>query len=214
MLLSVFAYLHTQWSPMHRWNRSFGDVSLVLVALAMAIGPLARLWRPAARAIPYRRELGIWGTLAALVHTVIILAGWVEWDLLRLFGFEFHPALRRYVMVQHGFALANVVGILALLLAAILALTSNDYALRRLGTSSWKFLQMGAVPLWWLIVLHVGYFLFVHFMDFHRQTPDPNPLQWPFVGLVAAVLGFRAVAYIATVRVQVGRRPGRVRAET
>lgn len=199
-LVLGFAAVHAQWSPMHRWNRAFGDASLVLIALAMGLGPLARFLRPAARLLQFRRELGIHGCILALVHAVIILVGWVQWDLMRLFGFEWHPELMTYVMFQQGFGLANAIGIAALVLAVLLAATSSDFALRRLGQSGWKFLQMGVLPLWWLSVAHVAYFLFMHFMSFHRALPDPNPLRPWFVGLVVLVLGLRAAAYILTVR--------------
>ncbi len=198
-IVLAFAMVHAQWSPMHRWNRAFGDASFVLVALSMGIGPLARLARPTVRLLNYRRELGIYGCLLAIVHTAIILVGWVQWDLMRLFGFEWHPELQYYVMFQQGFGLANGIGLAAVLLAGILALTSNNLSQRRLGASAWKFLQMGVLPLWWLSVAHVAYFLFLHFMSFHRATPDPNPLQFWFVGLVIAVLGLRSAAYLRTI---------------
>lgn len=198
-LVFSFAAVHAEWSPMHRWNRAIGDASLVLIALSVGIGPLARLWRPATPLIPFRREAGIHGCLLAVAHAVIILVGWVEWDLMRLFGFEWHPQILTYVMFQHGFGLANAIGIAALILLSLLAATSSDAAMRRLGLSGWKFLQMGVLPLWWLTVAHVGYFLFVHFLSFHRATPDPNPLRYWFVGLVVLVLGLRAIAYLRTV---------------
>lgn len=198
-LLFAFASVHAEWSPMHRWNRAFGDASLVLIALSMGLGPLARLARPTVRLLKFRRELGIYGCLLAIVHTAVILVGWVQWDLMRLFGFEWHPDLQEYVMLQHGFGLANGIGLAALLLACILALTSNDLSQRRLGVSAWKFLQMGVLPIWWLTVAHVAYFLFLHFMSFHRATPEPNPLQIWLVGLVVLVLGLRAAAYFRTV---------------
>ena len=34
-LVLGFAAVHAQFSPMHRWNRAFGDASLVLIALSM-----------------------------------------------------------------------------------------------------------------------------------------------------------------------------------
>jgi sulfoxide reductase heme-binding subunit YedZ len=119
--------------------------------------------------------------------------------MMRLFGFEWHPELLSYVMFQHGFGLANAIGIAALLLAVLLATTSSDVAMRRLGVSGWKFLQMGVLPLWWLSVAHVAYFLFMHFLSFHRATPEPNPLQYWFVGLVVLVLGLRLAAYLKTI---------------
>jgi len=36
-LLIGFASVHAEWSPMHRWNRAFGDASLVLIALSMGL---------------------------------------------------------------------------------------------------------------------------------------------------------------------------------
>ncbi|TYB90044.1 ferric reductase-like transmembrane domain-containing protein [Oceaniovalibus sp. ACAM 378] len=199
-LLGVFAAVHSTWSPMHRWNRSFGDAAMVLVALSVGIGPLARLLRSATRLLALRRELGIWACLYAVVHTAIVLVGWVEYDLMRLFGFEWHPELQAYVMFQQGFSLANAVGLSALLLVILLAATSSNLAMRRLGVSGWKFLQMGVLPLWWLTVAHAGYFLFIHFLSFHRAVPDPNPLRPWFAGLVVMVLLLRWIAYIATVR--------------
>ncbi len=196
----LFLYSRAEWSAMHRWNRAIGDMSLVLVAVAMALGPMARLWRKTVRFLPFRRELGIYAVLLALVHATIILIGWVELDLMRLVGFEFHPGLQRYVMLQHGFALANLIGILALLYGAILALTSNDRSLRLLGATVWQFIQRGAYVLWWLSVAHTGYFLFLHFLDFHRQTPEPNWAQWPFVGLVGVVLALQVAASSVTWR--------------
>lgn len=199
-LVLGFAAVHAQFSPMHRWNRAFGDASLVLIALSMAFGPLTRFLRAAVPLLPFRREMGIHGCLLVIVHAVIILVGWVEWDLMRLFGFEWHPDLLVYVMFQHGFGLANAIGIAALVLAVLLAATSSDFAMRRLGLSGWKFLQMGVLPMWWLTVAHVAYFLFMHFLSFHRATPPPNPLQLWFVGLVVLVLGLRAAAYLKTIR--------------
>ena len=205
-LLAGFSYVHGDWSPMHRWNRAFGDVSLFLVALAVGLGAFSRLVRSGSRMLPYRRELGIHACLYAVIHTAIILVGWVEFDLMRLIGFEWHPDLRAYVMLQQGFALANAIGLAALVLVILLAATSSDLAMRRLGSSGWKFLQMGVMSLWWLAVAHVGYFLFIHFLSFHRSIPDPNPLRPWFVALVVAVMILRGAAYIATIRNQAQRQ--------
>ena len=117
---------------------------------------------------------------------------------MRLIGFELHPGLLIYVMLQQGFGLANAIGIAAFALAILLAATSSDYAMRRLGVSAWKFLQMGVLPLWWLTVAHVLYFLFIHFLSFHRAIPEPNPLRPWFVGLVLLVAILRAAAFMRT----------------
>ena len=126
----VFLESRAEWSEMHRWNRAVGDMSLLLVAVSMVLGPLSRLWRRFQKFIPWRRELGSYGVLLAIIHIVIILVAWVEWDLVRLFGYEIHPVTGNYVMLQHGFGLANSIGIVALFYAITLAMTSNEWSLR------------------------------------------------------------------------------------
>jgi methionine sulfoxide reductase heme-binding subunit len=200
LLVYLFGVIHGQWSAMHRWNKATADASLLLLTMTMAIGPVSRFWPRLRRLVPVRREFGIYAIVLALVHTLIIFDGWIEWDFARLFGFEFHPGLGHYVMVQHGFGLANAIGLLALVYGMVLALTSSDRAVRLLGGPTWKFIQGAAYVLWALVVVHTAYFLYMHFLDFHRPTPAPNPLQGWFVGLVVLVLGLRIGASVLTWR--------------
>ena len=193
-----FLLSRIEWSEMHRWNRAVGDMSLVMVAMAMSIGPLSRLKDSFRGFTPWRRELGIYSVLLSTIHVVIILVEWVEWDLIRLFGYEFHPQLEQYVMLQHGFGLANVIGILALLYAIVLGFSSNDWSQRKLGPMVWKFLQQGAYVYWMLIVVHTAYFLYLHFQDFHRQVPEANWAQIPFAVLILLVLILQFAAFMKT----------------
>ncbi|MCP1676999.1 sulfoxide reductase heme-binding subunit YedZ [Natronocella acetinitrilica] len=200
LLVYVFGLVHEQWSPMHRWNKATADAAFVLLTFTMLIGPVARLCPALRRLIPLRREAGIYAIGLAIIHTVIILDGWVEWDFARLFGFEFHPTLGSYVMLQHGFGLANLIGVVALAYGVILMITSNDMSVRTLGGSAWKLLHSTTIVLWTLVVVHTAYFLFFHFLDFHRPVPDPNPLQWVFVWVVVIVLAVRGASFFKTWR--------------
>lgn len=213
VLVYLFAEVHGHWSDMHRWNKATADASFVLLTFTMAIGPGARLWPALRRLLPFRRESGIYAVLLALIHTVIILDGWLEWDLAQLVGLAFHPTLQHYVMVEHGFGLANLIGVLALAYGIVLMAISNERSVRLLGGSTWKFVQRGAYVLWALVVVHTAYFLFMHFLDFHRPVPDPSPLQWPFVALVALVLALRCAALVKTWR-RNSRKPGAQAAAT
>ncbi|WP_210880333.1 ferric reductase-like transmembrane domain-containing protein [Roseovarius autotrophicus] len=205
-LVYGFSLVHGQWSPMHRWNRAFGDAAVLLLAVTMTVGTAPRLFRASAKWLAWRRELGIYSVVLATVHTVIILDGWVEWDFFRLFGMELHPIDLQYVMLQHGFGLANAIGILALGIGFILLLTSSDRAVGFLGATSWKTVQMTALVFWALVVAHTAYFLYAHFLSFHRATPDPNSLQFWFAGLVLLVFFFRCIAFAQTVRAKASHR--------
>jgi sulfoxide reductase heme-binding subunit YedZ len=198
----LFRIARGEWDPMHAWNRAFGDVSFLLLAITMVLGPLVRLWAPAGRLLPWRRETGIWAMVLALAHTYIVLDGWVQWDLRQLLGFVPHPDLGRYVMLQQGFGLANAVGILALAYGLVLALTSNSFSQKILGGSAWKWLQQGAHVLWALVVVHTAYFLYLHFLSFHRPLPPENWFRVPFVAIVILTVSLQAAAYLATWRRQ------------
>lgn len=204
-VIGTYGFLESraEWSEMHRWNRAVGDMSVVLIALSMAIGPMSRLVVSFRSTLLWRRELGIYGVVLAIIHTVIILAGWVEWDLIRIFGYQLHPS-GTYVMLQHGFGLANVVGIIALLYGTVLALSSSNWSQRLLSISVWKFLQQSAYVLWMLIVVHTAYFLYMHFQDFHRPVPEPNWAQMPFAVLVTIIVTLQLTAFLKTWKVKRG----------
>jgi len=65
------------WDPEMRMWRAFGDASIVLLFASLSLGPAARLWRRFARILPWRREVGVWSAVTGLVHTVLVLDGWV-----------------------------------------------------------------------------------------------------------------------------------------
>lgn len=190
------------WDPEMRLWRAIGDGSFVLLFATLAIGPLARHWRVATRMLPWRRELGIWYTVLALVHTLLILDGWVRWEWMSFFGFQFIEQLGRFARVEPGFGLSNLVGIVAIGISLVLLVTSSDWAVRRLGGSSWKWLHYGAYVVFYLVALHSLYFLFMHYLEsFHRRVPDDlNWFRYPFLVATSLVLYLQMSAFLITVR--------------
>jgi sulfoxide reductase heme-binding subunit YedZ len=207
-----FAAVHAQFSPMHRWNRAFGDASLVLVALSMAFGPLTRFLRAAVPLLPFRREMGIHGLPSGARPCG---------DHSRRLGRMGSDAALRVRMASRPPGLCHVPAWLSGLPTpsgsrpwSSRSCLPQRRAISRCAVwalSGWKFLQMGVLPMWWLTVAHVAYFLFMHFLSFHRATPPPNPLQPWFVGLVVVVLGLRAAAYLKTIRAKAPVRTARTR---
>jgi sulfoxide reductase heme-binding subunit YedZ len=176
----------------------------MLLYITLALGPVARFIPRFWLLLPYRRELGIWFGISAIVHTVIIFDGWVNWDVAQFMGYQFIPQLGRTVRLESGFGMANILGLLAVLLTLPLMATSADWAMRGLGGASWKFLHYGAYTIFYLVVLHTAFFLYIHYTDsFHRTTPDEaNWFQIPFAILTLAVITLQAGAFFKTVRRQ------------
>jgi sulfoxide reductase heme-binding subunit YedZ len=208
-IFAVFWFSRLEWSAEMRLWRAIGDASLVLLLFALAAGPLARLWGAAEALISWRRETGIWFAILALVHTLLVFDGWFRWDLARMMGYEFIPQLGRVARIEPGFGLSNLVGLVAVVLALPLAVTSFDRAIDRLGGSAWRWLHSGAYAVFYLSVLHTAYFLFMHYTEsFHRSVPpNPNWFRETFLVMALAIPALQIAAFARTVRRRRARRP-------
>lgn len=208
--VAVFAFWRSrmEWSPEMRLWKSVGDASFALLALAMAIGPLATVWKPAARLLAWRRALGIWFALLALLHAYLVWDGWARWSFARLMGYEDLSAsgVAEPVLTMPGFGLANLVGLVALVLGLMLAAVSSERALRALGARSWKHVQQYAYVVFYLVGLHGAYFLFLHYdlslvnLVFGKAVPPPNWFRFWFLGAVGLVMLLQVAAFWSVVR--------------
>jgi methionine sulfoxide reductase heme-binding subunit len=201
LLTSFFWFSRMEWDAEMRLWRAVGDSSWVLLCISLLMGPLARVWKPVARLVTWRREIGIWFGVLTLAHAFLILNGWVRWDSMRFLGYEFIPELGRLTRLEPGFGLSNALGLFALNWALLLTATSSTWAIKRLGNSAWKWLHSGAYIIFYLVTLHVFYFLFMHYtVSFHRSVPpNPNWLGTPFILLTLSVPILQAIAFIKTV---------------
>ena len=199
-LIYTFWLTRPQWSSDMRFWRAVGDASLILLYLALALGPMTRFGPRVGMLLPYRRELGIWFGIYAIVHTIIILNGWVLWDFYQFMGYLYIPAIDQTVRMESGFGMANILGLMAVLIALPLMATSTDWAMRALGASAWKFLHYGSYTIFYAVVLHTAYFMYIHYtMSFHRTVPDPNWFQLPFAVLTGILISLQVGAFIKSV---------------
>lgn len=198
-LVMGFWWSRMEWSPDMRLWRAVGDAAVVLLFASLAMGPTSRIWRLAARALHWRRQVGIWAAAAALVHGLLVFWGWTGFSFSRLLGYEFIPQLGRTARMEPGFGLANLLGVVALAWLLVMMVTSSDAAVRRLGPSAWKWLHTSAYVVFYLSALHTVYFLFMHYTaSFHRAVPEPNWFRFPLLGLAIAVLGLQVVGLVVT----------------
>ena len=195
---------------MRLW-RAVGDAAVVLFLASLAIGPLVRLASTAGRLLSWRRQVGIWAAAFAGAHALLIVDGWAQWSVRRFLGYELVPQLGREARMEPGFGLANLIGLVALVWLLILLATSSDRALRLLGPAGWKWLHHGSYVVFYLVLLHSVYFLFIHYtFSFHRPPAPDNWFRWPLVAMGFAVLGLQCGAFWRTVLRQ-RKRPGQTR---
>lgn len=134
--------------------RAYGSCAFLLLSLALAIGPLARL---DARFLPLlynRRHLGVATFVVAALHARAVL----DWH----FAYSPTAPLLALLTSEPGFGQVPGTpfipfGIAALLILFLLAATSHDFWLAFLTPPVWKALHMSLYAGYALVVAHVGF---------------------------------------------------------
>ena len=156
--------------------------ALALLAATLLLGPwnvLRRRQNPVSSDL--RRDVGIWAGIAGVLHSAVgqcvHLRGrpWLYY----VYGpWEHH---HRFPLRHDLFGLANYTGAAAVLTLVALLATSNDYALRALGTPRWKQLQRWNYAVFALTAVHA----------FAYQRIEKQHL--PFVMTAASCIAMAAV---------------------
>lgn len=208
LLTYLFWASRLEWDNEMRTWRAFGDAAFILLIVALTIGPVVRLWpKLMAPLLHWRRAVGIWFALYAAVHAYLVWDGWARWSISGFLGYQELPmtGIPEPILVDPGFGLANLIGLVALFWALILLATSSDRAMQYLGGRAWKHIQLYAYVVFYLVALHATYFLFLHYnislrnLVFQRGVPDPNWFRFWFLGVVSVTFILQTTAMIKTV---------------
>lgn len=174
-------------------STSFARVSFFLLFLTLFIGPVMRLKKPKKHSHPWeypwrwRGELGIWFTLTALLHFCFVMnKGFIDWSLTKALGGGIGGG---------GFGLANLLGLVALFWALVLAATSFNRVIKFLGVESWKWLQSFAYVIFYLVAGHLVYFQF-----FSTHGGGPDWFGYTAVGMVILVVVLQMAGFVKAVR--------------
>jgi sulfoxide reductase heme-binding subunit YedZ len=137
--------------------------ALFLLLLTLVIGPFNVLTRKRSPvSSDLRRDIGIWAGILGIVHSVIgqnvHLRGrpWLY--------YVYEQRQKHWLPFRHDlFGFSNYTGVVCVLIVTALLASSNDYSLRKLGTSQWKTLQRWNYAAFGLAAAHaVGYLLIEH----------------------------------------------------
>jgi len=134
--------------------RAWGSCAFLLLSLALAIGPLARLDRRFLPLLYNRRHLGVVTFVAAAAHAMAVL----DWH----FAFSPTAPLVALLASEPGFGGAAALpfipfGLAALVILFALAATSHDFWLGFLTPPVWKALHMAIYAAYGLVVAHVAF---------------------------------------------------------
>lgn len=191
VLVYLFVLSRPEWNSMHAWNRAYADVSLLFLLITIIIGPLSRINRKCSRFLSWRRELGIWTCIMAFLHVYELFNGWFYWELVRLIiGVSQETGKLTF---DPGFTLANLIGVVGLIYLTILAILSNNKAIKIFGKRSWDYLQNKSGVLYILTIFHTTFFLFIF------RLGQDNWMKVPFLVAITLILLLKCTAFIFTV---------------
>ncbi|MBX7165897.1 MAG: ferric reductase-like transmembrane domain-containing protein [Pirellulales bacterium] len=134
--------------------RALGTCAYFMLSFLLCIGPLARLDRRLLPLLYNRRHLGVATFLVALAHG-LLATGYYH-------GFgRVGPFVSLLTSNTNYASLAafpfETLGLLALVILCLLAVTSHDFWQKNLGPSVWKSLHMLVYPAYGLITLHIAF---------------------------------------------------------
>jgi nitrite reductase/ring-hydroxylating ferredoxin subunit/DMSO/TMAO reductase YedYZ heme-binding membrane subunit len=132
--------------------RLYGECAFVLLTLALAIGPLARLDRRFLPLLYNRRHLGVLTFAVAAAHV------WATLD----WYFAFSPTEPWTAMLSADAGVGGPLvlpfvpfGLAAFVILAVMAATSHDFWLHFLGPSLWKGLHVAVYGAYALVTAHL-----------------------------------------------------------
>ncbi|MBB3166306.1 nitrite reductase/ring-hydroxylating ferredoxin subunit/DMSO/TMAO reductase YedYZ heme-binding membrane subunit [Rhizobium laguerreae] len=133
--------------------RAFGSLALLLLTIILSIGPLARLDTRFMPLLYNRRHFGVMTAIVAATHAYYVL-GWY---------FSYSPTPQLTALFTSNTSFTSIVGfpfelfgILALVILAVLAVTSHDFWLSFLTPPLWKAIHMSVYLAYAAVILHVA----------------------------------------------------------
>ncbi len=129
-----------------------GYISIFLLAVSLLLGPVNLMLKRKNPISTYvRRDIGIFGGILCVIHSVIGLFMHFSG---RPWMYFVKEAGETFALRSDNFGLANYTGVLGAILLVLLLAISNNYFLRKLKAKRWKNLQRFSYLMFILAIAH------------------------------------------------------------
>ncbi len=182
LLFIVFAYNFMQMEQLtlRVWNRSFADAGMFLIGISFALSGLCYFYNFVDSKILYRRDLGLNGFYLIALHG--------------LYSFLLNKHIAWHDYLEKDRLLAFIPAVIALLIFFCMALISNKYAAKKLGSERWKtFLRIGYIA-YILGAIHSGFWSYEDWQMWFGDASLP-PITLVITAFVGLVVLIRAVLW-------------------
>lgn len=202
--------LFPDWGADHPFWRAWAHAAFILLFLTLILSPAAKLWDPIRRFIIWRREFGIWFAILSFGHGYAIWDRWAQWDVARLFGFEYIEEVGGYILFRPEVGIMNMMGLIIAPMIILLAITSFDSVIKAIGASSWKWLHSILVHVIFYIIMLRGVLYLFYFFQFSPPNWRAYPPIWflyVFLSMAIFVVLLQACAFAKTVYLSRKNKP-------
>ena len=138
----AYQYFFVDDEPTLAIIRASAFTGATLIALALIIGPLQKLW-PSKNYIKHRRTLGVLGFTFILVHYFAVM--------LYVFNFNLQAIM---LGGTNPYVNPVIFGLIAFWIYIPIYITSTDWATQKLGYNKWKMIHRLVYFAWIVSVLH------------------------------------------------------------
>ncbi|CAI50385.1 uncharacterized protein NP_4588A [Natronomonas pharaonis DSM 2160] len=173
------------WVVGYHEQRVVGAIPWFLLVLVLAIGPAVKLWPGIRRRgsgnfpVSWRSELGIWFAIWSVVHLLFVFHA-RDWDVIG------------YLAGMSPWAFGSFV---AVIMAVVLAATSNNRAYDYMGAKAWKWHQTaGTYAIFWLLAVHIYDRAYLR-----PGFPSEDPLHWLYLLTLGLVVVLQIAAFVKVV---------------
>jgi DMSO/TMAO reductase YedYZ heme-binding membrane subunit len=194
LVVLIFTFLYN-WLQLDRlslrtWNKSFADTGMLLIGLSFALSGICYFWNFADTKIMYRKDLGLNGFYLLLTHSVyaMFFSRFTKW----------HQYFNESNLLSTTFALGS------LAIFAIMALSSNKFAIHELGGKNWRRLLRTGYIAFIFGLAHMGLMTYDTWLEWIQKLGLPPFSLFVFVFGVLVVL-LRIVLFFALLRNKEGK---------
>ncbi|MEL7085971.1 MAG: Rieske 2Fe-2S domain-containing protein [Cyanobacteria bacterium J06597_1] len=132
--------------------RAYGSAAFLLLHLILSIGPLARLNTRFLPLLYNRRHMGVTMFVLAFLHARAAVLWYHNFAPVKPLTSLFLSNTHYLSFIRYPF---EILGVLALIVLFLMAITSHDFWLANLTAPVWKALHMGVYAAYGLLVGHV-----------------------------------------------------------
>jgi nitrite reductase/ring-hydroxylating ferredoxin subunit/DMSO/TMAO reductase YedYZ heme-binding membrane subunit len=166
--------------------RAFGSCAFIMLTIILAIGPASRLNAHFRKLLYNRRHFGVLTFCVAVLHAWFMIEWYLVQDTLPNLASELTTWADYGKFIGFPF---KILGMAALLILFLMAVTSHDFWLSFLTPPVWKGLHMSLYVAYGLVVMHVA----LGIMQYERTILIPGMLIAGFgtVSVLHLVAGWR-----------------------